>query len=129
MGIAQALFSILALCIVGAVTIFIIKLLNKKSEKVNARIKNETIKKYNEILDKTIQECVISTNQTFVNALKEQDKFDIEAQKEAFNRTYQNVLHILTQEAADQLNNIYDDLDAYITTKIESEVGANRLEN
>jgi hypothetical protein len=32
----------------------------------------------------TITNCVIATNQTYVNSLKEQGKFDEAAQKEAF---------------------------------------------
>jgi hypothetical protein len=36
------------------------------------------------MLNRTITECVIATNQTYVETLKQQGKFDEEAQKIAF---------------------------------------------
>ena len=74
------------------------------------------------MLDKTITECVLATNQTYVEALKKQGAFDIEAQKEAFKLTYEAVMAILTEDAQEYLGEAINDLNAYITTKIESQV-------
>ena len=46
----------------------------------------------------TISVCVIATNQTYVDALKKAGKFDEEAQKEAFAKTYNAVLLVLSDE-------------------------------
>ena len=39
-------------------------------------------------LENIVTKAVVTTNQTFVDNLKKQGKFDEEAMKEAFNRTY-----------------------------------------
>ena len=78
------------------------------------------------MLAETITECVIATNQTYVNALKDKNAFDLDAQKEAFKRTYEAVMSILSEDAIHYLENIYGDLNAYITGKIEAEVNKNK---
>ena len=40
---------------------------------------NELSKKYIQMLSETITKCVIATNQTYVETLKKQGKFDVEA--------------------------------------------------
>ena len=42
------------------------------------------LNKYLKMLSETITKCVIATNQTYVETLKKQGKFDEEAQKIAF---------------------------------------------
>ena len=78
------------------------------------------------MLDKTITDCVIATNQTYVEALKDKDAFTAEAQKEAFNKTYNAVLAILSDDAKEYLTNAFGDLEAYIKSKIEAEVNMNK---
>ena len=74
------------------------------------------------MLADTITDCVVSTNQTYVDALKEANAFDKEAQKKAFELTYNKIMNVLTEDAKEYLTTIYGDLEIYITTKIESEV-------
>lgn len=78
--------------------------------------------KYMTLLSDTIIDCVVATNQTYVNTLKEQGKFDADAQKEAFNKTYEAVMRILTDDAKKYLGEVLGDLDLYINTMIESQV-------
>jgi hypothetical protein len=70
----------------------------------------------------TISTCVAATNQTYVESLKQQGKFDAEAQKIAFESTYEEVFKVLTDEAKIYLANVYGDLSLYIQQKIEAEV-------
>lgn len=104
---------------------FLVNFIKVKANDIKARAKSETGQKYIDLLSQTISNCVLATNQTYVDALKEQNVFDAEAQKEAFRRTYKSVMAILTQEAKVYLDNIYGDLNAYITEKIEAEVNLN----
>lgn len=83
---------------------------------------NATFTKYMTMLQDTVIDCVIATNQTYVEALKVQGKFDVEAQKIAFQKTYDAVMQILTEDAVNYLNNALGDLDAYVNTLIESQV-------
>ena len=78
------------------------------------------------MLSNTICECVIATNQTYVDSLKKQGKFDAEAQKKAFEMTYNAVIEILSEEAKVYLASVYGDLTAYITNMIEAEVNKNK---
>ena len=74
------------------------------------------------MLNNTISDCVIATTQTYVSALKQAGKFDVEAQQIAFKKTYEAVMSILTEDALEYLNQGISDLEAYVNAKIESEV-------
>ena len=129
MNWAEILQQIFELCIVplfGILTGCLIKMIKNKTNELSAESKNALTEKYINMLSQTITDCVIATNQTYVDSLKGQDAFNYDAQKEAFNRTYQAVMTILSEEAKEYLTAVYGDLDAYITTKIESEVNFNK---
>ena len=93
--------------------------------KINELTENEdnaTFTKYMTMLQNTVIDCVIATNQTYVESLKMQGKFDAEAQKFAFQKTYDAVMQILTEDAVTYLNAALGDLDAYVNTLIEAQV-------
>ena len=79
------------------------------------------------MLADTITACVMATNQTYVEALKKENAFTKEAQQEAFNLTYNAVMAVLTEDAKRYLTEVYGDLTAYITTKIEAEVNVSKI--
>lgn len=79
------------------------------------------------LLQDTVISCVIATNQTYVDSLKEQGKFDAEAQKIAFQKTYDSVMQILTEDAVKYLNEALGDLDKYVNTMIESQVNLQKV--
>lgn len=126
---SELLTQIFQVCIIpllGVLTTFIIKWINVKSNQIQNNNDNVLANKYIQMLTDTINSCVIATNQTYVESLKKQGKFDAEAQKQAFEQTTQAVLTILSQEAKDYLANIYGDLDKYISEKIEASVNINK---
>lgn len=121
----ELLAQIFQLCIVplaGVLTSFLVSYLKKKSVELQEKTDNELAKKYMQMLTDTICVCVMATNQTYVDALKKQGKFDKEAQEKAFQMTLNAVLAILSQEAQDYLTSIYGDLNAYITQLVEARV-------
>lgn len=59
--------------------------------------------------------------------MKEQGKFDAEAQKAAFQKTYDAVMQILTEDAVKYLNEALGDLDKYVNTMIESQVNLQKV--
>jgi phosphate/sulfate permease len=111
----QVLDLVLVPLIGGAIAYFVAILKSKT--------KNELVEKYIDMLDNTIMECVLATNQTYVDVLKKAGTFDEEAQKQAFQLTFDAVAAVLTDEARKYLNEAIKDLDAYMTTKIEAQVG------
>ena len=126
MVILQQVFELCIIPLLGIVTFYIVQFIKTKTEELNANNSNEVLSKYIEMLSNTICECVIPTNQTYVDSLKAQGKFDAEAQKKAFEMTYNSVISILTDEAKVYLTSIYGDLTAYITNMIEAEVNKNK---
>ena len=124
LDILYKVFEVAIIPLLGAATLYLITLINTKKEEIKKQAKSETTKKYIEMLDDTIINCIIATNQTYVDALKKAGSFDAEAQKHAFKLTYDAVMAILTDEAQVYLNEAIKDLNVYITNKIESGVVA-----
>lgn len=124
------LYQILEVCVIpllGILTAYIVKFINAKSVEIQNKVDNDTADKYIAMLNDTISACVIATTQTYVEALKKDNAFTAEAQKEAFNLTFNAVMAVLTDDAKDYLTEIYGDLTAYITNKIEAEVNLNKI--
>ena len=124
LDILYKVFEVAIIPLLGAATLYLITLINTKKEEIKKQAKSETTKKYIEMLDDTIINWIIATNQTYVDALKKAGSFDAEAQKQAFKLTYDAVMAILTDEAQMYLNEAIKDLNVYITNKIESGVVA-----
>jgi hypothetical protein len=122
LDILYKVFEVAIIPILGAATVYLVTLIHAKKQELIESAENETTKKYIEMLDKTIVDCVLATNQTYVEALKKQGSFDEEAQKKAFQLTYDAVMAILTDDAQEYLNEAIKDLNSYITTKIEAQV-------
>ena len=121
---------IIEVCLIpllGVLVTYLVKYINTKSKELEANTDNELAKKYISLLSSTITNCVIATNQTYVETLKKQGKFDAEAQKEAFNMTLDAVMALLTDEAKRYLSEIYGDLNTYITNQIEATVNQNKI--
>lgn len=121
---------IIEVCLIpllGVLVTYLVKYINTKSQELEASTDNELAKKYISLLSSTITNCVIATNQTYVETLKKQGRFDAEAQKEAFNMTLNAVMALLTDEAKQYLSEIYGDLNTYITNQIEATVNQNKI--
>lgn len=124
------LYQILEVCVIpllGILTAYIVKYINMKSAEIQVKVDNDMADKYIAMLADTISACVIATNQTYVEALKKENAFTSEAQKEAFNQTFNAVMAVLTDEAKEYLTALYGDLTAYITNKIEAEVNISKI--
>lgn len=122
MEILQQIFELCVVPLLGILTTYLVKLIRKKNKELDEKVSKEVSRKYINMLADTITDCVISTNQTYVDALKEANAFDKEAQKKAFELTYNKIMNVLTEDAKEYLTTVYGDLEIYITTKIESEV-------
>ena len=124
--ILYKIFEICVIPLLGVLTVYIVKFIQKKTQELNSKNENELMNKYLTMLSNTIIDCVIATNQTYVESLKKQGKFDLEAQKVAFEMTYNAVINVLSSDAKTYLSNIYGDLNKYITNMIEAEVNKNK---
>lgn len=105
---------------------FLIKWLNAKSEELKVQTHDATLQKYIDLLDSTITKCVNATTQTYVERLKAENAFTKEAQAEAFQRSYNAVMAVLSEEAQLYLAEFYGDLNVYVTNMIEDQVKASK---
>jgi gas vesicle protein len=65
---------------------------------------------------------VQSTNQVMVDTLKSKGEFTQEAATEAFNKSKETALKMLSDEAAEIITNVYGDVSTYMDTLIEATV-------
>ena len=122
MTLLAQIMEVVIIPLLGVLTAYVVKLVNAKINDISAKRNSDIEKKYLEMLNSTITDCVVATTQTYVESLKKQGEFDVEAQKEAFNQTYAAVMNILSEDAKEYLNEAIGDLNLYITQKIEAEV-------
>lgn len=127
MALLQQIFELCIIPLLGILTKFAVDFLVAKRNELNTKTDSEIAKKYTEMVADTITKCVIATNQTYVNNLKDANAFDAEAQKEAFNKTMSAVMAILSEDAKDYIIEATGDLNTYLTQAIEAEVNKNRI--
>lgn len=126
MEMLQKIFEVCIIPLLGVLTAYLVTYIKKKSEALQKTTDNELYKKYIQLLDETITKCVVATNQTYVDSLKDKNAFDKEAQKVAFQMTYESVMDILSKDAQEFLNEAVGDLNTYIIRTIEAQVKENK---
>lgn len=122
MNILAQIFEIVIFPLLGIGTAYLIVFIKNKIQQLKQEKEDATYHKYLTMLEETIINCVLSTTQTYVETLKKEGKFDAEAQKIAFTKTYTNVMNILSKDAKKYLEEALGDLETYIYNKIEAEV-------
>ena len=120
------IFQVCILPLLAVLTGYVVQFVRAKSAEVAARTENENAKKYISMIEKTITDCIIATNQTYTNYLKEQGKFDEAAQKEAFEKSFNAIMAILSEDAKQYIIATTGDINIYLTQKIEAEVSKNK---
>ena len=121
----EIVIQIIQVCVIpllGILTKYLVDYLTAKRNEINSKTDNETAQKYTNIIYQTVVDCVIATNQTYVDSLKKSGSFDEAAQKEAFNRTMNAIMTILSDDAKEYITEATGDLNTYLTQLIESEV-------
>lgn len=115
---AQTLLPLAATALAVTLIYYIGKMIKKGQDKID----NDLVDKYLGRLDETITNVVLATTQTYVESLKNKNMFTEEAQKEAFQRTYNAVMKTLNDEAKKYIASAVGDIETYITNKIEATV-------
>lgn len=120
------IFEVCIIPLLGILTTYLVQWIKMQSKKIQEETDNELEKKYIRMLEDTISNCVIATNQTYVETLKAQGAFGEAEQKKAFEMTFKSVISILTEDAKVYLTEAIGDLQAYITASIEAQVNLNK---
>jgi hypothetical protein len=120
------LFDLVIIPLLAALTIYAVKWINAQADKLKTETDNEILDKYLVMLAETVTKCVIATNQTYVESLKKEGKFDAEAQKVAFEKTYDAVMSIISIDMVEYLTEFVGDFETFLMQSIEAEVNANK---
>lgn len=123
----KEIFEVCIIPLLGVLTSFLIVYINKKKEALKLQAKDDTQRKYLDLLADAISDSVLAVQQTYVDSLKQSGSFDAEAQKKAFSDACTNVMTVLNAEAQTILTELVGDLNTYIAIKIEAQVKANKL--
>lgn len=98
-------------------------------DKLNQLKLNNDFSHMSALIDKVnsiVAMCVDTTTQTYVQSLKESGNFTIDAQKEAFKKTFDSICNILTKEDKDSLCTYVGDINLWLTNSIEAYIQSNK---
>ena len=121
------IFQVCLLPLLGILTRYLVAFIAMKSEEMKQKTDNEIAQKYLQMATDTITACVIAPNQTYVESLKAQGKFDKEAQEVAFNKTLEAVLALMNDEVKEYITEVFGDLNTYLITQIEAAVNGTKI--
>ena len=85
--------------------------------------------KYQTYLDEALEaiyKSVKKVNQTFVDTLKAQGKFDAEAQSQAFATAWEDAIILMGKEAVEFLMDKMDDFELWMEVQVEAAVNDNK---
>lgn len=122
MFVLEKFFELIVFPVMSIAGIYLTYLISIKIKETKQKTENDIAAKYLDMLDDTIANAVLATTQTYVEALKKAGKFDLDAQKEAFKKTYNTVMNVLTDEAIKYITESIGDLETYVSNKIEAQV-------
>lgn len=94
---------------------------------VVSKIKNDRVAKYVKIAGDVVSKCVAYIDQIYVDNLKEDGMFDVNAQKKAFEMCKDRILVMLTEEAKKAIITAYGDFEEWLTNAIEHAVRENKF--
>lgn len=120
--IIMKVFELCIIPLLGAVTIYVVNLIKKRVDALTKESNNVLANKYLEGLEATVINCIKATNQTYVETLKKEGSFDKAAQEEAFKKTYEAVMAIVTDDAQKYLQEITKDVPTLVTNLIEAKI-------
>lgn len=90
---------------------------------INKFIKDKDLKEIILSLNEVVQQCVLTTYQTYVEELKCKNEFTLEAQKLALEHCLELIKVNLPLKVKTWLEANYEDIDRYLKTLIEAQIG------
>ena len=122
MEMLKDLLYILITTMIPILTTYLCKFLYAKWTESKEKIKNEKISNTLDNVVTMVLDVVTSVNQTYVDELKKKGEFTEETAKEAFNKSKETALKMLSEDAAKIIVAVYGDIDVYLDTLIEATV-------
>ena len=130
MDIRKEIQDIIYLIITGIMPLLIMyamTFLKVKIKEYQKNLDNDQLNRYIYAATDAITKAVISVNQTYVDTLKRQGKFDTEAQSKAKQMAIDKAKELITADSKAAINTLYNDFEAYLNDAIEELVRENKL--
>ena len=112
----------LALACIPILTVYFGKFIYAKWEETRGNIKNTKIQNTLDEVVEMVVNVVNATNQVMVDTLKNKGEFTADAAAEAFNKSKETALKMLSDEAASIIEDVYGDVSTYMDILIEATV-------
>ncbi|MEG1562171.1 MAG: hypothetical protein RR365_00760 [Bacteroides sp.] len=120
--ILTVIFKVVIIPVLPVAAAYLIAYLRTKKEELTNSMNNQVVASVLSEAGDAVLQAVEYVSQTYVDNLKTQGKFDVEAQKQAFEKAKEAALTILTEESLELLTSITGDVETWLTTKIEQTV-------
>lgn len=130
MDIRQGIQDVLYLIITGILPLLItygVLFLKVKIKEQEEKLENEQLVKYIDAASDAISKAVLTVNQTYVDSLKKQGKFDAEAAKIAKQMAIDKAKTLITENSKAAIETLYSDFEAYLNDAIEELVRENKI--
>lgn len=101
---------------------YAVKLFNAKIAELTANVESETAKRYIEAAVDAIGIAVTAVNQTYVDSLKAEGKFDEESACVAKNLAIEKAKQLISMNSKEFIEMMYGDFDEYLENAIEAYV-------
>ncbi len=116
--ILNILISALSIIVTGLVSFAVAKF----TQWINSKIKDAKAANYLSTVTTLVFNCVQETYQTYVETLKQEGKFDKEAQKKALDRCLAKIQSQMAPDIIDYITTNFGDLKEYLISLIESAI-------
>lgn len=129
MNILTTIFEIVIIPLLGIGVTALVRYLGVKKDELNSKIDSTQIQNCVDRIYQLVVDCMLTTQQTYVDSLKAQGKFDEQAQKEAFNKTYEAIINLLDDDLIEFISDTFGDVNSYLTTLIEANLKRYKADN
>lgn len=120
--VLTVIFKVVIIPVLPVAVAYLVVYLRAKKEELTNSMNNQVVASVLSEAGDAVLQAVEYVSQTYVDSLKAQGKFDVEAQKEAFEKAKEAAVTILTQESLELLTSITGDVETWLNTKIEQTV-------
>lgn len=128
--VLQVVLGAVVTAVLPILTGYVVRLISAgvdKAQAATAKIEDESTRNLvNSLLDsaeKVINNAVLTTNQTFVDSIKQGgNKLSQEQASEAFEKTKSAVLSVLNDDTKKAITDTYSSIDEWLMLKIESAI-------
>lgn len=123
----ELLVAVITVC-VPILANYAVKMIKKEAENAAANTDDIRAKGYIREISNAISTAVSHTSQTYVDSLKAAGTFTAEEQKEAFRKSIDTAISILSPATAQFIDEIYGDIKEHMAPMIEAEVRKQKIE-